>query len=383
MKFFVLLLSLLSLGEVSAQAVISGQVIDADTRQPVVAASVFLTNTTIGTIADAQGNFSLSIPPGKYDVVFSSIGYYTRVISTTSADSFAIVKLTARPKMLEDVEIRFEKDGWEKWGKFFLENFIGTTDLSADCRLKNPGVLRFKHDRKKGELEVIAREPLIIENKALGYNVRYQMENFIYEFNTRQLYFDGFPYFEEMKGGSGRQKKWASNRLAAYEGSMMHFMRALYRNKLAAEGFEVHRLKKIKNMAKDSVRKRIASGSSFSISVGGDNILSQPDMIDVMSKQLLTGDSIAYATDSVTVVLEFPDYLDVMYTKRKAPVKYIELYPKATRDMISQVTLNEATAVNIQYNGTFTPTTGLLSLGYWAWREKMATLLPLNYQPPK
>lgn len=383
MKLLLLLLSLMGLQHGFAQGVISGQVIDTETRQPVVATSVFLTNTTIGTIADAKGNFSLTIPPGKYDVVFSSIGYYTRVISTTSADSFAIVKLTARPKLLEDVEIRFEKDGWQKWGKFFLENFIGTTDLSEDCQLKNPEVLRFKHDRKKGELEVIAREPLIIENKALGYNVRYQMENFIYEFRSRQLYFDGFPFFEEMKGGSGRQKRWTANRLAAYEGSMMHFMRAVYRNKLAEEGFEVHRLKKIKNMAKDSVRKRIASGSSFSINVGGENILSQPDMIDVMSRQLLTGDSIAYAIDSVTVVMEFPDYLDVMYTKRKAPVKYIELYPKATRDMISQVTLNDAPAVNIQYNGTFSPTTGLLSLGYWAWREKIATLLPLNYKPPQ
>lgn len=363
-----------------SQTVITGKVIDAETRQAIPGASVFLTNTTIGTIANENGEYHLSIPAGKFDVVFSSVGYLTRVITSSAADSFALVKLLPKVKTLDDIEIRWEKDGWEIWGRFFLDNFIGTTEQSEDCRLKNPGVLKFRHDKVKGELTVVASAPLIIENKALGYTVRYQLENFNYQFGTRQLFYEGFPFFEEMAGGAAREKRWNRNRLDAYEGSIMHFMRALFRNRLAAEGFEVHQLRKIRNAAKDSIRMKIRSGA-YHTNAYDRNLLSQPDFIDLLNKNILPADSVAYAVDSVTAGLSFRDYLDVLYTKRKAPPKYILLNPDKTREMISQITLNETDEVQIQGNGLFSPSNGVLSLGYWAWSEKIATLLPLDYKP--
>jgi hypothetical protein len=64
------------------------------------------------------------------------------------------------------------KDGWDKYGKFFLENFIGSTPNAARCTLMNPEVLKFYLLKKSNKLRVLATDPLQIENKALGYNMR-------------------------------------------------------------------------------------------------------------------------------------------------------------------------------------------------------------------
>ncbi|MCH5689433.1 hypothetical protein LWM68_37445 [Niabella sp. W65] len=56
------------------------------------------------------------------------------------------------------------------------------------------------------------------------------------------------------------------NRLEAYTGSMMHFFRSVYGNSLE-QGFEVRRVKKLRNTEKDRVRAlyRQHRGSRFKI----------------------------------------------------------------------------------------------------------------------
>jgi hypothetical protein len=56
---------------------ISGKVIDAVTKAPMQAASVFAQNTTTGTATDAEGNFTLRLPNGGYDLVITFTGYQT------------------------------------------------------------------------------------------------------------------------------------------------------------------------------------------------------------------------------------------------------------------------------------------------------------------
>ena len=53
---------------------VSGTVIDADTKETVIGASVLVTGTTNGTVTDIDGNFSLSAPEGA-ELTVSYIGY--------------------------------------------------------------------------------------------------------------------------------------------------------------------------------------------------------------------------------------------------------------------------------------------------------------------
>lgn len=379
---FILLFQLLGYYTI-AQTTLKGTVVDALTNKPVAGTSVFIPNSSIGAIANAEGYFTLTIPSGKYDIVFTVIGFETRLINSASVDAFTVVKLTPKAKELDEVVIRsYDKNGWANWGKFFLESFIGTTDNAEECFIKNTGVLRFSHDKKNNELIVIATEPLQITNKALGFNITYQLEHYSYNFKTKMLFYHGYPLFKAMDGNNRKQKRWAENRKLAYEGSQLHFMRALYRNQLSEEGFAVRRLKKVKNTEKQRIRNIVKKSGMGDSSAYYSNVLQQADEFDVLNSRIITGDSIAYAIDSVTAGIQFNDYLDITYTKKKTPAKYLQLYPHKPSEMISQITLLDTLQeISIQADGSFFPPHNLLNLGYWAWSENISTMLPFNYKP--
>ncbi len=60
---------------------LSGKVIDADTKEPLVGANIVILNTDWGAATNVVGEyFVLNIPPGNYDVRFSYVGYAPKTI---------------------------------------------------------------------------------------------------------------------------------------------------------------------------------------------------------------------------------------------------------------------------------------------------------------
>jgi CarboxypepD_reg-like domain/TonB dependent receptor/TonB-dependent Receptor Plug Domain len=61
---------------------IKGKVIEQITKQPIVGANIVIENTTIGTVTDSVGNFSLNnIAEGNYTIKISSVGYQQKVMN--------------------------------------------------------------------------------------------------------------------------------------------------------------------------------------------------------------------------------------------------------------------------------------------------------------
>lgn len=59
----------------------SGKVIDADTKEPMIGANIILLNTNLGAATDLDGNyFILNITPGTYEVRVSYVGYAPKTI---------------------------------------------------------------------------------------------------------------------------------------------------------------------------------------------------------------------------------------------------------------------------------------------------------------
>ena len=56
-----------------------GVVLD-ETEQPIIGAAIKVVGTTVGTITDLDGNFTLNVPDGK-EVEISYIGYVTRTLT--------------------------------------------------------------------------------------------------------------------------------------------------------------------------------------------------------------------------------------------------------------------------------------------------------------
>ena len=108
-----------------AQFVITGTVSDSTTREPLSPASVFCQNTTLGTVTNKQGEFSISLKSGGYDLIFSYTGYQTQTIRVTENSKLEIL-LVKEDKSLGEVVLKntYEvADGWEKYGDFFIKNF--------------------------------------------------------------------------------------------------------------------------------------------------------------------------------------------------------------------------------------------------------------------
>jgi hypothetical protein len=381
----------------NSQKVLKGIVLDAERNKAIPNASVFLNTTSIGTVTNEQGDFSLVFQNGKYDLIVSSIGYetYNQTINTSEIPDFITIKLKIKSQVLNPVIVEpYEKDGWEKWGKLFLESFIGTSASALNCRIENVKVIHFRNSKKTNELTAIADEPLIIENKALGYTLKYQLETFTYNFSNHYLLYIGYPLFLPMEGSAAKQKKWRQKREEAYFGSIMHFMRSVYRNKISEEGFEVRNLKKIPNTEKQN---KVFSNNTHSITSSDgtivttevdkntgniyDQILHPDNYKDVIGKTL-TGDSIAYAVDSTTAGLYFNNFLLVIYKNKIAPPEYGQQLPRNGTAMMSQIVLINGQPIEIEANGNYYDPTGLMSMGYWAWSEKIANMLPFDYKPP-
>jgi hypothetical protein len=199
---------------------IQGKLVNAINGNPLPNCSVFINNTSKGTTSDSSGRFNLQhIPIGKYDLIISCIGYETEVVPFTNIQLPLDLRISLKHKVTELSAVTvqpFLKDGWAKWGRFFLNNFIGRTSNADQCKILNRKVLRFQYSSKHKRLTVLANEPLIIENKALGYLISYQLEEFTADMQQNQIIYLGYPHFTERDNDRKKVKeKWEANRQLA------------------------------------------------------------------------------------------------------------------------------------------------------------------------
>ncbi len=59
-----------------------------------------------------------------------------------------------------------------KW-QVFKQHLLSTSENADKCKILNKEVLQFDYDPKTNIMEAWAFEPLVIENKALGYVLHY------------------------------------------------------------------------------------------------------------------------------------------------------------------------------------------------------------------
>lgn len=357
---------------VCAQTTLSGKIVMAGTNMPIASASVFLSNTSVGTISKEDGSFIIEkFPAGRYDLVVTILGYETYITELNSLklpDDF-LITLQPKSKELAEVVVRnYDKNGWDKWGDFFMEMLIGKTPNALNCKLLNKEAVMFQFSKKENILRAYASEPLLIRNDALGYNLSYELKEFEHNYKTRIFFYQGYPLFIEMEPKNNRQQnKWLLNRAQTHEGSLMHFMRSLFKNRLIEEGFEMRRI--IREKKTDS-----------RIKVNGINPTRE---VDILVDVPLTGDSIAFGIDSTTAGLQFSDYLQVVYKHKEMPSMYVREHRDVSigQPITARLFMPDSKKViSVLANGSYFFGKDVLTVEYWAWSEKLSNLLPLDYK---
>ncbi|MFW5656987.1 MAG: TonB-dependent receptor domain-containing protein, partial [Bacteroidota bacterium] len=91
------------------QGTLRGTIIDAETGEPLIGASVVVTNTTNGTISDFDGNYTLKLAPGNYSITVSYISYETQTFTDVEVNAGETITLNANLRVattdLEEVVV--------------------------------------------------------------------------------------------------------------------------------------------------------------------------------------------------------------------------------------------------------------------------------------
>ena len=335
---------------------VTGKVISAETKLPMQGASVFAQNTTFGTTTDQDGNFALQLPNGGYDIVITFTGFNaeSRRIGTMDHNKLQF-ELGKKERLMESVSIVSTgevKDGWEKYGNFFQDQFLGKTINSSACTIKNKDALKFFFSKRKNRLKVLASSPLVIDNNALGYTIKYELDSFVHEYNSEVSLYTGYPLFEEKLASSPEEQgQWNEARQKAYKGSILHFMRSIYHKQLQDEGMEIQFCLKLNEMYSAIRLKNFYAALQY-----------QKD-------------------DSTQVVQIMPNQREVgvIYTHEKPAEGFLIENPGEPKDFqFSILKFAPQKSVTIEQNGYFFEQNDITMNAYWTW-DKMADALPYDF----
>lgn len=235
MHRLVLLLTLAA-SAAAQPARLSGTVHDAE-GEPLPGANVYLSGTTRGDATDADGRFEIAdLEPGAYRVVASMVGFVaaTAPVSLAAGDDVRL-SLQLEPRALAEATVEAERDArWERRLARFTREILGTSARADSTRLLNPWVLDFRS--RWGTLTATASAPLLIENRALGYRLRYDLHAF--SASDGRVSYDGDEQFAELTPDSPETAaRWDREREAAYRGSLPHLLQSLLQGTADAEGY--------------------------------------------------------------------------------------------------------------------------------------------------
>lgn len=389
---------LLVASQARGQGMLTGQVRDSLTQEPLAFASVFLASTTRGATTDDQGRFVLrDVPPASYDLVVSYVGYklYKRAVVVREDTSPLTLLLTPAANQLKEVVVRPNPNRASDYLKF-VELFLGRTSFSRQCRIRNPDDVLVEYDNDARVLTASAYTFVQVDNLALGYRIKYYGLRFSTDFRQMITSFYGQPVFEEMVPRSKRQQQlWEANRAKAYRGSLTHFLQTVRDNQVAANGFVAQRVRIVPNprfpridsllskLRRERYLQELTKAENDSIARWSK----VPRAFSLLYTAARPIDSLRrQSPDGTQTFLRFRDHLQVTYLNEAPDPLYSQANftkaPKATQpQQLSQLILLEP-ETEIQANGQLVHPLSVFTDGYWGF-EKIGEFLPVDYRLPK
>lgn len=222
---------------------INGKVVD-EFEQPLPSATVYYEGTTLATLTDEQGNFTLLYESKiKRPLVVSYVGYVTAYVENYSVGEPLKVVMKQSTNSLREVVIKKSRFTRKEKMAIFKEYFLGITPFGLATIIENEDEIELEYDEEKMILKAYSDKPLMILNRALGYKINYEMVDFEIQFSKISLhphaikssFYSGYSRFEEIKS-TGSIKR---NREKAYQGSTMHFFRCLANHSWGKDSFQL------------------------------------------------------------------------------------------------------------------------------------------------
>ena len=249
-----------------AQQIVTGRVTDRYDDTPIPGASVFIAHTTIGTLTDINGRFSLTVPiQGNFIIVVSHIGFGSASRTVDMPQPSHQIYFSLQGNILPEIVITPPcLPHRRRYEDFFWRVLLGERPSRRGMQVLNPEVVQFC--LRPQYLRVFAYEPIEIINHHLGYRISYVLHLFEHDYKNDEVFISSGSFFTELTPQNERQRNnWARMRQKAYSGSLTRFIRALYQEQLYESGFllvkedpmEQNRLIPLSLTQADSVRMRV------------------------------------------------------------------------------------------------------------------------------
>lgn len=242
MKKYITLVLLTLLSITNQGQVISGIIIDKQTNEKVWYASVFISGTFIGTSSDENGEFQLELPNNtSMPLTISAVGYFSYLLDDYKYGENHIIYLKPKTHKLTEVVVKDESLVRQRAAnmKRFKAEFLGNTQNSSRCEIMNEQDITFNYDNNDDTLQAFALNPIKIENKGLGYEFTYYLDEFTYIRESKITIYRGSIIFTDDLIDEDR-RAYTRRRKTSYFGSRMHFLRALWDDSLRWNGFTIN-----------------------------------------------------------------------------------------------------------------------------------------------
>ncbi|WP_158826261.1 carboxypeptidase-like regulatory domain-containing protein [Mucilaginibacter lacusdianchii] len=391
MRFWLLLLVgvLFTLAAWAQGGTITGKVVRMDTKTPMAGASVFLSNATFGTTTKEDGTFILSgVKPGQYELIITSVGFedFSKTVLVGSQLINLNAELMPRITELHDVIIT-DGANWKRNYQLFVESFLGTSANAKKCKILNPHDVNIVYRKSKKLIQASSYDFINIENRALGYQVKILLKDFKADGINNIISWSGKVLYQELPGSADQKAKWEQKREDLYYGSSMHFLRSLLNGSYYNDGFIMIRLLRKPNpyrASEEVIQKKLdkfngVNRDSLNYWISKEK---QSKYIEDLVRTPFTAQDVVRPTDRPGLfAITFPNYLYVMYTKKREEMDFKDIYRPI--DMpnyeTSVMTLYKPYAL-FDNNGIIVSGESTLVEGTWS-KSKIAELLPVDYNP--
>ena len=359
---FVLLIASVQLAEAQIAATITGTITDT-TGAPIAQANVFIASSMAGTTTDDNGLYRLpGIPLGTLRLVVSRIGYepdhvdlFVREARTYTQD----FKLREKIYELGELTVTSNNRRWQRQLERFTNIFIGESPNAQETAITNPNVLDFSG--RGGEFRAQASEPLIIENKALGYKLTYFLNEFIAEPSSWR--WDGEPLFEPLEPSSPEEAaRWSAKRDSAFYGSFRHFLLSVINDQVEEQGFKIY--------SRPGSNQRV-------LDLRGGVSDNRENRFPIRASEIIRA-----GQHDDERILDFEGYIDVVYTHELEDMAYLKLQRRAgrARYQTSTIRLDRGPTVVDLKGDTEDPYGVTFYGGYFAY-ERTGDQLPKEFRP--
>ena len=350
------------LGYSQTSATIMGIVTDS-TGTPIDQANVFIASSMAGTTTNSEGQYILSgIPLGTLRLVVSRIGYEPSHVDLfiRNAETYTQnFEISEKIYELGEVTVSSNNRRWQRQLERFTTIFIGESPNAQQTEIMNPQVLDFSS--RGGDFRAQASEPLIIENRGLGYKLTYFLNEFIAEPSSWR--WDGEPLFETLPASSPEEAAlWSARRDSAFYGSFRHFLLSVINDQVESQGFKIYS-RPGSNQGVFDPRSGASSQQNNRFPINASDILKAGNSDDER-------------------ILDFEGFVDIVYTHEVESNAFLRLQRRTgrARFQTSTIRLDRGPTVVDLKGDPLDPYGVTFYGGYFAY-ERTGDQIPKEFRP--